>query len=86
MLSLLLFLLYLAIVSLIWFTSSKWWLRVETQIPKCTYYFGPFESESEALNLRGDYLSDLEGEGAQGITYQIQRGAPRRLTVCEEDG
>ena len=25
-----------------------WWIEIHTQLPVCTYYFGPFDTEQEA--------------------------------------
>jgi hypothetical protein len=85
MLSFFLFVLYLAIVSFLGFKGRQWWLRVETLRPHCIYYFGPFVSQQEALDLHRHYLEDLEMEGAEGISFLIEQGSPAQLTVCEGD-
>jgi len=83
MLSFFLFVLYLAIVSLLLWKKNPWWLRIDTQKPKCIYYFGPFGSQQEAWALHQSYLEDLEMEGAEGISYRIEQSSPSQLTVCE---
>lgn len=62
-----------------------WWVKIETQVPVCTYYFGPFESRREAQAHRGGYVEDLEGEGAQGLQVVIEQGNPQELTIFDED-
>ncbi len=86
MLGVFLFGLYLIVVSIIFFsTYKKWWIKVETQSPACTYYFGPFDSEQEAHSHKDDYLHDLYEEGAQGIHCVIEKTRPKQLTIFEEE-
>lgn len=90
MLGILLFGLYFTLFSLVvyYFRSwaqNRWWVKIDTQSPQCTYYFGPFDSEEEAKSLYGDYIEDLQEEGARGISIQIQRCQPQQLTIFEED-
>ncbi len=59
-----------------------WWVEVSTRMPQCTYYFGPFDSEAEAQTHQGDYVQDLEQEGAQEISAQVKWCKPQELTVC----
>jgi hypothetical protein len=66
-------------------TAQAWWVKVVTQSPRCTYYFGPFDSATEAdLNQPG-YVQDLQQEGATGIAVLISQCQPEYLTFCEED-
>lgn len=63
-----------------------YWLKITTKVPKCTYYFGPFDSSFEAKGLQSGYLKDLLEENAQGIHIELQHSSqPEQLTVCEED-
>ena len=55
-----------------------------TQSPPCTYYFGPFDSSTEAQGHQEAYLEDLRREEAQGITWTIERSQPAQLTIFEE--
>ncbi len=81
-----LFIIYLVFVGTIFFTkNSKWWIKVDTQIPVCTYYFGPFDSVQEAESNYADYLQDLQEEEAQGISYAIEQSCPQQLTIAEDD-
>lgn len=60
-----------------------WWVEVKTNNPRCTYYFGPFTSGSEANTAKTGYIEDLEQEGAQGIAVAVRRCKPETLTVEE---
>jgi hypothetical protein len=60
-----------------------WWVEIQTSSPECTYYFGPFMTESEAKRYTDGYREDLEKEGAEGIKIRIRRcnPPPDRLTI-----
>lgn len=73
--------LLLKIINLVGFAH---WVEIVTQVPRCTYYFGPFMGAKEAEQAQRGYLDDLNGEGAQGITVKIKRCRPQDLTVFEE--
>jgi hypothetical protein len=63
-----------------------YWLRITTKVPKCTYYFGPFDSPLEAKTLQAGYIEDLMEEEAQGIHLELEQASqPENLTVCEDD-
>ncbi len=61
---------------------NRWWVEITTADPRCTYYFGPFNSALEARKAYPGYVEDLEGEGAQGITITIKLCRPEILTIC----
>jgi Domain of unknown function (DUF1816) len=63
-----------------------WWVEIVTQNPRCTYYFGPFLSSSEATLASVGYVEDLEVEGAQGIVVSVKRCKPNTLTIAEDLG
>ncbi|WP_138499775.1 DUF1816 domain-containing protein [Nostoc sp. PA-18-2419] len=63
-----------------------WWVEIVTQNPRCTYYFGPFLSSSEARLASIGYIEDLEIEGAQGIIVDVKRCKPNNLTIAEDLG
>ena len=66
--------------------NFPYWLKITTKVPKCTYYFGPFNSPLEAKALQGGYIEDLISENAQGIHIEMEHGPqPKNLTVCEEE-
>ncbi|MEL6787352.1 MAG: DUF1816 domain-containing protein [Cyanobacteria bacterium J06607_15] len=63
-----------------------YWLKITTKVPKCTYYFGPFDSPLEAKALQAGYIEDLMEEEAQGIHIELEHvPQPENLTVCETD-
>jgi hypothetical protein len=62
-----------------------WWIEIGTKQPPCTYYFGPFASQSEAKEAVDGYLQDLHNEGAVDIQVQIrQMPTPKTLTIDEQ--
>ena len=64
------------------FFSTPWWIKITTAEPNCIYYFGPFESEEEAIAYQPGFIEDLQQENAQQIAASIQRSqAPTQLTV-----
>lgn len=65
--------------------SLPWWVVIQTAKPRCTYYFGPFESAEEATQNQAGYIEDLTEEGAQGIAVEIQQCQPQVLTIEEDD-
>lgn len=66
------------------FLGLAFWVEIVTENPNCTYYFGPFSTEQEAMSLRAGYIEDLENEGAQGISVSIKRCKPTDLTIFDE--
>ncbi|WP_299130725.1 DUF1816 domain-containing protein [uncultured Winogradskyella sp.] len=63
-----------------------YWLKITTKVPKCTYYFGPFDSPLEAKALQPGYIEDLMEEEAQGIHIELEQAVqPENLTACEND-
>lgn len=63
-----------------------WWVEIVTQNPRCTYYFGPFLSSTDAKVAIKGYVEDLEMEGAQGIAVNVKRCKPNSLTISEDLG
>jgi hypothetical protein len=61
-----------------------WWIKVTTETPSCTYYFGPFLSKKEALDSQSGYLEDIKSEGAREIVIEIERCKPTELTIFDE--
>ncbi|WP_239005375.1 DUF1816 domain-containing protein [Gloeothece citriformis] len=64
--------------------QRKWWVKIVTKYPACTYYFGPFDTVQEAQGSQLDYSQDLQDEGAQITTIKVQKCQPRQLTICQE--
>lgn len=88
MVGILLFLFYLLIGCLFVYSlrqpsSLQWWLKVATESPICTYYFGPFDSVQEAELSQSDYLRDLTEEGAKITSIKVEQGQPSQLTIFE---
>ena len=61
-----------------------YWVKIDTERPCCTYYFGPFLKVKEAEAAKIGYLEDLKQEGALGITVSIDHFKPQELTICDE--
>ncbi|TVP63643.1 MAG: DUF1816 domain-containing protein [Leptolyngbya sp. LCM1.Bin17] len=62
-----------------------WWVEIKTNHPACTYYFGPFDTDTEAEVLKGGYIEDLEQEGAQNIrAVLLHCSTPDQLTISDE--
>jgi hypothetical protein len=63
-----------------------YWLRITTKVPKCIYYFGPFDNSLEAKASQAGYIEDLMSENAQGIHVELEQCLqPAELTICEEE-
>ncbi len=64
---------------------KDWWVEIQTIVPRCTYYFGPFDTDQEARLYQGGYLEDLILEKAGGITVKTKKCQPNHLTIVEEN-
>lgn len=60
------------------------WIEIVTDSPRCTYYFGPFSSESEADGAKIGYIEDLESEGSKGLAVMVKRCKPENLTIYDD--
>ena len=68
----------------VWQVFQKpWWIQIETDSPKCTYFFGPFKNLDEAQHSQTGYSEDLISEGANLISVTIDRFQPQQLTIEE---
>jgi hypothetical protein len=65
--------------------QKPYWIEIKTKEPRCTYYFGPFDSRQEAKLLQAGYIEDLVNEKAQGISVEIKQCEPTELTIVEEE-
>lgn len=67
-------------------SDQTWWLEIKTADPACTYYFGPFDIEQEALLKKTGYLDDLQQEGSKVLSANAiaLSSPPQQLTVYEE--
>jgi hypothetical protein len=64
--------------------EAPYWLEISTKVPKCTYYFGPFDSPVEAEALQSGYIEDLMEEKAEEIQVELKQcKQPPELTICE---
>lgn len=62
-----------------------WWVEINTSVPHCTYYFGPFDSEREAQFHRNGYVEDLYEEKARGIVAIVKQCCPDVLTIVHDE-
>jgi Domain of unknown function (DUF1816) len=62
------------------------WLKINTDNPRCTYYFGPFLTREDAILEQDGYIEDLIAEEAKGIVVSVKRCKPRDLTIFDELG
>jgi hypothetical protein len=65
--------------------NLPWWIEVTTAQPACTYYFGPYSNQQEAVAQQQGFLEDLQSENAVGIKTHIKRTQPEQLTIVEGD-
>ena len=61
-----------------------YWVKIDTQAPICTYYFGPFLKSKEAESAKIGYIEDLKQEGALEIKVVIGHFKPKELTICDD--
>ncbi|MEH1910282.1 DUF1816 domain-containing protein [Nostoc sp.] len=66
-------------------SEFAWWVEINTIVPRCTYYFGPFDSEKEAQLSRSGYIEDLYQEGARDIIALVKQCQPDVLTIFQEE-
>ena len=64
--------------------AQKYWIKVTTVKPSCTYYFGSFLTKKRAKLAKPGFIEDLESENAKGIKAEIKRCQPQELTFCDE--
>ena len=88
MLGFYLFLIYVVVLSVLAAPNhrreEKWWVEIVTDSPRCTYYFGPFDTDKEASSNTPGYIEDLESEGAKKVSIRIKRCEPLDLTIYED--
>jgi len=64
--------------------KNPYWLEISTKVPKCIYFFGPFDSPLEAKGAQAGYIEDLMSENSQGIHLELKQcSQPPELTICE---
>ena len=63
---------------------GEWWVEVDTDSPKRTYYFGPYDSRQQASDKSNGYIRDLEKKGAKKISINIKQvRQPTQLRASE---
>ncbi len=62
-----------------------WWVEINTSVPLCTYYFGPFDSRKEAQDARTGYVEDLYQEEARDIVALVKQCQPDVLTIDQPE-
>lgn len=63
------------------FRGLSVWIEITTE--DCTYYYGPFATEAEAEQLKGQYIADLKAEGSAKIQALVKKmRQPESLTVA----
>lgn len=65
--------------------DMPWWVKIVTETPQCTYFFGPFDSLGEAKHHQSGYIEDLEQERARGIVVLILQDRPETLTIYDDE-
>ncbi len=65
--------------------SKDWWVEINTIVPRCTYYFGPFDTIQEALLYQNEYVENLRNKKAIGITVKTKKCQPNHLTIVQEN-
>lgn len=73
------------LISLLNFFGQAWWVEIQTEGPRCIYYFGPFLTRGEAEQMHSGYIEDLNSEGATITSLQIKRCQPQKVTILQEE-
>lgn len=66
-------------------TNLLWWVEINTSVPLCTYYFGPFDSRKDAQDARTGYVEDLYREEARDIVALVKQCQPDVLTIDQTE-
>ncbi|WP_069791194.1 DUF1816 domain-containing protein [Cyanobacterium sp. IPPAS B-1200] len=74
------------LIQILNFLGLACWMKLTTENPRCTYYFGPFLTKKEARENQQGYIDDLLEEGAKEIKISMKRFKPTELTIFEELG
>ena len=69
--------------SILQLLGRAWWVKITTEQPNCTYYFGSFATGNEADAAQAGYVEDLESESATGIHVSIEQ-VYRNLVLTPE--
>ena len=62
--------------------NQSWWLEIMAASPSCGYFFGPFQSESDALKEQLHHVKDIERQGREVLFVSVvRRQAPAKRMV-----
>ena len=62
--------------------GKSWWLEILAASPSRGYYFGPFDSENDAVQEQLRYVQTIEREGREVLLVSIvRREAPAERTI-----
>ena len=61
--------------------DRAWWVRIKTENPEYTYYFGPFENRAIARSKQPGFIEDLRTENAVVSHCTVERCAPPQPTI-----
>ena len=50
-----------------------WWAKIETQVPRTTYWYGPFITKRSLKENISFFIKDLSDEGLENIEYSLVR-------------
>ncbi|MEM6838510.1 MAG: DUF1816 domain-containing protein [Cyanobacteria bacterium P01_C01_bin.120] len=62
-------------------SSKAWWVRIKTEQPDYTYYFGPYETRKGAEINQSGFVEDLQSEGAIISATNVMRCNPSKVTI-----
>lgn len=65
------------------FSGKAWWVRIRTEQPNYTYYFGPFPERDIAQQKRPSFVEDLQSERASVSSSSIEWCKPTQITIPE---
>ena len=57
-----------------------WWIKILTDQPIYTYYFGAFDTYWEAEWCKNGYIQDLNEEKVKIVDIKIEKCKPKRLS------
>lgn len=62
--------------------KKSWWLEILAASPSRGYFFGPFDSQGEAIKEQLRYVKNIEREGREVLLVSVvRRQAPAERTV-----
>ena len=62
--------------------NKSWWLEILATSPSCGYYFGPFDSESDAIKEQLRHVKAIERKGCEVLLVSVvRRQAPEKRMI-----